>query len=65
MMLGMVHLKMENFASAKEAYEGALALDPENEDVQAYLETVDWHLAQDEARSGEADTEPARDQGGR
>lgn len=45
MMLGAVHYKMEEYEPAKEAYEGALALDPENASAKSYLASVNWYLA--------------------
>lgn len=54
MMLGAVHYKMEEYQAAKDAYEGALALDPGNESAKSYLASVNWYLA----RSG-ATSEPA------
>ena len=45
MMLGAVHYKMEQYEPAKEAYEGALALDPENASAKSYLASVNWYLA--------------------
>lgn len=44
LMLGSVHYKMEDYASAKTCYEAVLALDPEHADAQAYLSSVQWFL---------------------
>lgn len=45
MILGAVHYKMEEYEPAKEAYEGALGLDPENASAKSYLASVSWYLA--------------------
>jgi cytochrome c-type biogenesis protein CcmH/NrfG len=51
-MLGSVHYKMKDYEAAQEAYEAALALEPENEDVQAYLATVNWYIEHPQAEGG-------------
>ena len=51
-MLGSIHYKMKDFPAAKSAYESALALDPENSDVQAYLNTVNWYIDHPEEVEG-------------
>lgn len=53
MMLGAVHYKMKEYRAAKEAYESALALDPENESAKSYLASVNWYLARTGADSGD------------
>jgi tetratricopeptide (TPR) repeat protein len=51
MMLGAAHYKMKEYRAAKDAYEGALALDPENESAKSYLASVNWYLVRSGAAS--------------
>lgn len=48
LMLGSVHYKMADYASAKTCYEAVLGLDPEHADAQAYLSSAEWYLNQPE-----------------
>lgn len=52
MMLGAVHYKMKSYPEAKTAYEGALALDPDNESAKSYLASVNWYLERSGAEAG-------------
>jgi tetratricopeptide (TPR) repeat protein len=58
MMLGAVHYKMKEYEPAKEAYEGALALDPENASAKSYLASVSWYLARSGATAETGDGQP-------
>lgn len=52
LMLGAVHYKMKAYPEAKAAYEGALALDPDNESAKSYLASVNWYLERSGAQAG-------------
>ena len=58
MMLGAVHYKMKEYQAAKDAYEGALALDPENESARSYLASVNWYLARGGATAEPGGSQP-------
>jgi len=59
--LAALHFQMKTYDQAVACYEGALALDPDNQDVQAYLTTARWYLEHenaDEAPGGTDDPRP-------
>lgn len=53
--LAALHYRLEAYEDSVRCYEEALAVDPDNEQVQGYLETARWHAE----RQREETAEPA------
>jgi len=58
--LAALHFQMKAYDQAVACYEGALALEPDNEDVQGYLTTARWYRDHEDADEAASETDDSR-----